>query len=243
MTFSEFVLESRKRLHDYRNSNMEVITDASKDGIRFTSEQLQSICKGALQEMLRTFRALKLDNYIHTEVQHQFMDCEIASGSGVLNNITDGFQKIKRIQADDISVIYDYIEPEEFFSKKWRTAILDVVTPSSGSCTVKEIQAIGEAWFTVTWDAANKKPIINTLPLPSAKIENCKAVVVYPLNAFFTLASTTDLPFIDIDDIMLDYAEKQARQIDHNNQQVDLVMKTIQNKLGELSLELQKRNR
>jgi hypothetical protein len=195
--------------------------------------------------MLRTFRALKLDNYIHDEVQHQFIPCSIEAGSGVVRGLPSRYQKVERIQSSDLGIIYDYVKATTFLSKKWRTLKTDTLTVPTDGCTHRQLGTLDEAWFTVVWDKERVKPLIYTLPRPADNIENCEAVVTYPLTELFTVSgtfATTPLPFIDIDDIMLDYVEKQARQIDHNEQQVALITKTIESKLQELTIELQRCN-
>ena len=59
MTFKVLVLETRLRLHDYREKGGLPITNPLQDGIRWSSSQVQSLCKGALSNMLRTFSGLK----------------------------------------------------------------------------------------------------------------------------------------------------------------------------------------
>lgn len=231
MTFSEFVLKSRKRLHDLRTANGAIITDAATDGIRWSSDSLQELCIGALQEMLRTFRALKLDNYIHVEVQTRIVACKIESATGLVIDLPDDYLRVTRIQEPTRSNIYDWKDPETFFSKKWLTA---------GST---DDEAIEERWLTSVFDTDDKVLKTYVTPIPTSDIENCSAIVTLGLEDFYTLASTEDLPFLGINDLMLDYVEKQARQEDHDDQFRQIVTGTITTKLQELQLELQTSNR
>lgn len=231
MTFSEFVLKSRKRLHDLRGATGTVITDAATDGIRWSSDSLQELCIGALQEMLRTFRALGLTDYIHVEVQTRIVPCKIEAATGIVKDLPAGYLRLHRIQAVYRTQIYDPKDADTFFSKKWRTA--------GGSSD----EGIEECWFTTVFDTDDQELVTHALPVPTADLENCQAIIVLGLESFYTLASTEELPFLGINDLMLDYVEKQAHQEDHDDPYVKLVTQTITTKLQELKLELQTSNR
>jgi hypothetical protein len=138
------------------------------------------------------------------------------------------------------------VDSEAFFSKKWRARTFSSSSIVPSGCSLEEVEESDETWFTVVWDGDDYKMKVFTLPIPSEDISNCQAAVIYPLDELYKISGTlasTPLPFIGVDDIMLDYAEKQARQIDHNPNQVKLITETIQTKLAELRLELQENNR
>jgi len=235
MTFSNLILLARKRLHDYRDADGGIITAASDDGIRWSSDELQQVCKGALQEMLRTFRAMNLHDYIHADVQHQRLTVSIDLSGEVLNLPPvpgAGFIRVKRIMTPDRGTIYHRVNHSEFDSKRWRITAAD-------SNDTDLIEGVFASW----WNAVDEELETFVYPYPTEVIENCIAQVVVPLNSIFTIASSVELPFIDIDDIILDYIEMHGALIDHDRPLVQYNRELINTKLQELKLELQKSNR
>lgn len=236
MTFSNLILLARKRLHDYRDENAGIITDASDDGIRWSSDELQQVCRGALQEMLRTFRAMKLHDYIHTDVQYQRIVVSLST-SGEVQNLPpipsgNGFIRVERITTPDLGIIYHRVKHSEFDSKRWR------ITAADSNDT-----NLTEGVFASWWDTVNNELVTLVYPFPTSTVENCIAQVIVPLNSLFTLTSIVELPFIDIDDIILDYIEMHGALIDHDRALVQYNRELINTKLQELKLELQKSNR
>lgn len=236
MTFSQLVILARKRLHDYREATGAIITDASKNGIRWSSSELQAVCKGALQEMLRTFRAMGLHDYIHVDVQHQRIVVTLKQSSGLVDGLPavpgDGFIRVERITSPDLGTIYYRVKHREFDSKRWR------ITAADSNDT-----DLTEGVFISFWDNASNTLKTTVYPLPAADIPNCMADIKVPLNSLFTITSTVELPFIDIDDIILDYIDLHGALIDHDTALAQSTRGIINTKLQELKLELQKSNR
>jgi hypothetical protein len=230
MTFSELVLLARQRLHDYRDRNGSIITDATVDGIRWTSVDIQTLSKGALQEMLRTLRALKLENHINQAVQTQIVPVKLAT-SGLVTDIGT-FIKITCIQPQSVTNglknIYYPVSPEEFFSKKYRTY------DSSN-------EGIEDKVFTVIYDITTKEFQVRYFPILVEEVE-ASAIVYKGLDAFYTMTETASLPFIEVDDLILDYIEKNGRSIEHSPEQSKEITQRIVNKLGELKIENSQNN-
>ena len=244
MTFPELVIKARYRLHDIRTADGAIITDAATDGIRWSSTQLTSLCKGAIHELLRTLRGFvardksqrvksTLNNFINNSVQTQIVTCKIEKDSGNVSGLPDKFYKLHRLQAPDFSLIYDEVDAEVFFSKKWR--LLDI--SSIDECP------IDERWFCPVWDADKGKIVVKTIPILTEDITNVRAILTLPIDSLLTLTSTTDLPFVDLDDIILDFIERQGSIEEHNPQQAKYLMELITLKLGLIINELQESNR
>ena len=231
MLFKELILEARKRLHDIRRADMVLITDSTEDGIRWSSAQLQQVVKGALQEMLRTFRSRKrLGKFINNAVQNQIIDIKILASTGLVTDLPAGYYKIHRLQLQQKDLIYTEVSVDKFAAKDWELA-------KQSATVVDDLCAIDERWFLPYWDATTKTIKIKTLPLPTVDV-NGKAYVTQQPTELFTIASTVELPFVDVDDIILDFIEKNASQIEDNFSQVKLLVETIQLKLKELVDEL-----
>lgn len=233
MTFSEFMILARKRLHDYRDKDGAIITSAATDGIRWSSSELESVCKGAILEMLRTFRAIKLDNYVHSDIQHQRKLVRLGT-SGVVEDLPEiptssGFVRVERITDPASGMIYYRVKQKEFSSKQWRITAAD-----------SDDTDLTEGVFMSYWDGDSNELVTTVWPLPSEEVSNCIAEVIIPLTALFNSSSTVQLPFIDIDDILLDYVELQGSLIDHDLAQVKFTREVINTKLQELKIELQK---
>lgn len=238
MTFSGFMIEARYRLGDVRTPNGVIIDDATIDGIRWSSERLAILCKGAVHEMLRTFRGwvakdkkikTPLNNFINNAVQTRIVSgLTIESGSGLLQGLTANYYKLHRLQAGDFGIIYDEVDAETFFSKRWRTLPMNELS----QC------AIDERWFVPISDADGNIQI-RTVPMPADDITNVEAIITLPLDALLTVASTIELPFVDINDLLLDFVDKEASIIEHSPEQAKYLFGVINQKLGLIQNELQ----
>lgn len=231
MLFSELILEARQRLHDIRRYDMVLITSATEDGVRWSSTQLQQVIKGALLEMLRTFRSQKkLKKFINNSVQNRVVAAVIKAGTGLIDPLPSGFYNIERIQLQQKGYIYSELDMKEFVAKDWELS-------QQASTVVDDLCAIDERWFMGYWDAIDKKIQVKTLPIPAVDTDVTLYLVQQP-QELFTISATVDLPFVEVDDIMLDFIEKNAAQIEDNGSQVKLLNDTIELKLKRLGDEL-----
>jgi len=218
LTFSEFVLSARERLHDLRDASGVVITDASKDGIRWTSVLLQKVCISALHEMSRALIGLKLTNHYNESALTRLpVPCTIKKTTGIIEFADpDKIYKVLRIQeAGDRSAIYDPVSSEDFFSNRYRSTY------------------VNEKFFTAYFNEDTKKVEHRSSKISASDI-SAEAVIKVQLDTFYTLASTDDMPFMDIEDLMLDYVEKDADIIQHDPTQVQILREEIKFKIGML---------
>lgn len=226
MTFSEFIIQLRYRLQDIRKADTSVITLATDDGIRWSSLVLQTIAKGAITEMLRTLSALKLNEYINTAIQFQVLPISINVEGGV-EGLPDAYNKILSIIDEDNNT-YEFISQEKFFTNEYMS--LDEEN-GIGNTTNK--------YFTVFYNFNNEgsTPIVKT---NTTELKSGKAVIKVPLTELYTITNASPLPFVDVDDLLLDIAEKEARNYEVNSPRADALNKNIDRKLQELTLELQR---
>ena len=221
MKFSEFVLDSRERLQDIRDASGVIITDPSKDGIRWTSNKLVQLCIGSLHEMSRGLIGLRLTNHYNESALTRLpITCIIKTITGVIEfTDPDKIYKVVRIQeANDRSAIYSPVSSEDFFSKRYRATYVD------------------EKFFTAYLNETTNKVEHISSKIPTADTP-AEAVIKVQLDSFYTLASTEEMPFMDIDDLMLDYVEKNADVIQHNPTQVQVLREVIKFKIGVLTNE------
>lgn len=230
MTFSDLVLKARRRLHDLRDGSGSVITDATKDGIRWTSNELADVCKTGLIELQRNLIALGLKRHINTAAQYQFVTCEIKVGSGFgeVIGLPDGFYDVKRLQTTDASKIYEWMEQDEFFGARYL-----MVEDSNGNFIDKRV-------FTMVYSEEANRMKVLTLPIPTPEVNNVQAIILKSLESLYDLESTDDLPFVNSFDLLLDYVEREARRIEHNPNQLKAVNDYINFKLRMLSNEIQR---
>ncbi len=232
MKFNELMIDSRGRLHDLRTPSGSLITNAVTDGIRWSADQLEKICRRSVEELTRTLRSRKLVNYLNQGLQVQLPSGTItaSSGYGIVNipSFNDVLYTVIRIQEiGESEAIYTYADPEEFFSIRDRLA-----TVGDDSEIVST-----DRRFTYLYDPENNKVVVVVLPIPSEE-KNIQLIVHAGLEAIYTKASTIDLPFVGIDDLILDYVEREASAVQHDVGQVKLITELIQLKLQELNVEI-----
>lgn len=227
MKFSELVLKSRTWLFDLRERTGQVIDVASKDGIRWTSDQVQTFCKDAIIEMLRIFTAMKLDSLVDKASFYRIVsDLTIEAGTGLLKTLdTYNFTSILKIQTTDLKRIYSPDDQEKFFSNRYFTkTLMDASRP------------IDDGVFSIFFDEATKKREVRTLPLYADDIINVQAVMRIPYSELLTLASTDELPIVDSEDILKLYIMRNARHTEHNMVMIKELNEQITQKFAELGV-------
>ncbi len=220
MTFSELMLKARRRLQDIRDASGVLITDASKDGIRWTSVLLSDVLIEGLHDFSRTLIGLKLTNHYNESAFNRIQDCTIEKVTGkVVFSVPERIYKVVRlIEVADRTAIYDYVSPDDFFSNIYRSSYVD------------------EKFFTTVFDDNTK--LVEGL-VSKISVDNIAARAINKINLddLYTIESTVELPFVNINDLILDYIEKVARVIEHNPTQAQVVNQDIQFKLGLLTNE------
>ena len=224
MTFEQFVIAARYRLHDIRDAEGKVITEASEDGITWTSALLQQLCAQGIQEVSRLLIAFKLYNYVNEAALTRRHPVRLTVAGGV-EDLPDGFIKILNIQySTEPDKIYKYVPAEEFFSTRWR----------STNNETDEDRRISDYSFTYFYDADENKMVANYVPFALAEI-NVEAVIRVSISSLFVIgAQSPELPFVDITDILLDAVEKYAAQSEHNLAQYRALTEEMKFKFGEL---------
>lgn len=226
MTFPELVLSSRGRLWDIRARDGSLITDASKDGIRYPASEMLNICKGALLEMLRAFRALDLKELVDEATTYRKSGAVIKNGTGVVE-IDGAFTNIVGLRGQNPKHIYDYQAPDLFYSRYY-----DVLNHNDST-------ELEERIYTILWDAENKSKEVLSLPVPTADI-NGQVIVRQIYTDLMTLDSPDELPLYDVDDILWDFIEREARAREHSTAMVKLLTEKINYKLSELKVGVQR---
>ena len=227
MTFPELVLSSRGRLWDIRARDGSLITDATKDGIRYPASEMLNICKAGVLGMLRTFRPLKLRELVDEATAYRRKVITIAKNTGLITElVTIKFTNIIALRGADPKMIYEWQDPEKFYARYYDTLAFSSSTAEEGR------------FYSILWNATTKKKEIMTLPIPTVDIPG-EAIYRLPYTEIMTLTSEEELPLYDMDDLMWDYIEREARRREATPQLVAELDKTINNKLVELKVGIQ----
>ncbi len=236
MKFSEFVLLSRQYLHDLRKSDGTIITSATEDGIRWSSADLLSICKGAMQELLRTLTAYKLEAFVNSSAFYQFIDCEIDPTTGLISGLPEsGLYAILRIYHPTRKKIYEPMLPDKFFSEYYFTQYVSATEAGVQDC-----------YFTTVLDASTGKIITYSVPLfpeELSSVTGFQALIKKDIDSILSIGgsfATNDMPFSTIEDLMFDYVVKYASARSHDDSTLKSIVESINFKLGALKNELQR---
>jgi len=228
MTFPELVLSSRGRLWDIRARDGSLITDATKDGIRYPASEMLSICKGAILEMLRTFRALKLRELVDEATVYRRKAITIEKDTGLIADFDSiATTNIIALRGSNPKHIYEWQDPEKFYARYYDTQTF------SGSAEIEG------RFYSIIWDESNKKKLILTLPIETKDITG-EAIYRFPYTDIMELTSIEQLPLYDVDDLLWDYIEREARRREHSPAMVKELTETINNKLAELKVGIQR---
>lgn len=230
MTFPELVLSVRGRLWDIRARDASLITDATQDGIRYPASEMLSICKSGVLAMLRTFRAMKLRKLVDEASTYRRKPVLFKKTSGLITELDDvKFTNIIALRGADPKQIYEWDDPEKFYARYYETEAFS------------ESTAIEERVYSIIWDDTKKHKLLLTLPLPTA---DTPGEVIYrlPYTEIMTLDATDELPLYDVDDLLWDYIEREARRREGSPAMVEELNKMIDRKLTELKIGIQAAN-
>ena len=200
MTFGNLVLRLRRRLQDIRTSSGTLIEDITTAGIRWSSEELIEITNGSLIELVRTANV-----YANSPVLQQLV------GSGYFEvRGTIAFSSVSEMDAPSTvlavtslveqsgdSRTFAYLRPHVFYN---------VITGDSAPRD--------EGFFyTLMYDvSASKRKLI----LGASYNGTLKYSAIYNKADFGTGDVSTELYIQGMDDILLDIAEREARDREFN---------------------------
>lgn len=214
MKFSELLLRSRLRVYDARDETGNVITDAAVDGIRWSSTGLESAMREALMEFTRDLISLNYKSYYNVAYLYRFLPGTAAITSGVVTFTgSDEVNDIIRIETPVGAVRYSYADPDKFFSDEYQISTLDEET--------YVFTQVKESGGTI---------VTYLLPIPTVALQ-VRAFCDINQELLFALTNAEELPFHNVDDLMLDYIARNCNLIEHDMQQFDMLNKVIDKKL------------
>lgn len=215
MKFSELMLRARQEVQDYRDSSGNIIVDSAIDGIRWTSANLANAMKEALMELTRDIISVNYRHYFNSAYLYRNVPGTVST-IGVFNPVDPAtpIADIIRLESQVDTNIYEYVDPDLFYSKEYMTSRL-----------------LDDSYvFTRVGTQANNIIVNNVLPVPSEEI-SVKAICTINLSSVFVLSNADDLPFANIDDLMLDYIQRRCNKIEYDYEQYAMLDKVIEKKL------------
>jgi len=214
MTFGNFILSLRERLNDMRKYNTSAITLITEDGIRWTSAKLIEIANSSLAQ---TYRLLTV--YSKSPVVEQLAPligaiatANVTITSGVGSMPTDAMYVIELIDASNNS--YAYIKPEKYLLYK-----------GMGK------QPLNEGFFYTTLFTAGGPTVRSIYTLPATSFTATVNYLLCKVNYANTDGAAV-LSLSNMDDLLLDIAEREARDREHNWERSKILDARIAIKLG-----------
>lgn len=209
------MLRARQEVHDYRDSSGNIIVDSAVDGIRWTSANLASAMKEALMELTRDIISVNYRHYFNSAYLYRNVPGLVATTGLFTPTDPDApILDIIRLESQVNTDIYEYVDPDLFYSKEYMANRLD------------------DDEYVFTRVGTQIAGVINTnvLPVPALEL-SVKAICTIDLALVFVLDNVEDLPFKNIDDLMLDYIQRRCNKIEYDYEQYALVDKIIEKKL------------
>jgi len=215
MTFGNLILRLRERLGDMRKSDSSAITAISQDGIRWTSASLIDISNSAISETIRLISIYKTNNLMLQQLYSMFgiiypTTISIINGDGT---ITEPILYVSELSVND--KLYAYITPEKYlFYKTQKLSLLK-----------------DELFFTIVFDSLNNTKILKLLPITSGTI-TANVTCIYTKSDYTVADGAINIGLRNMDDLILDIAEREACDREHNHERSLILDKRIGLKLG-----------
>jgi len=212
MTFGQFILRLRGRLQDLRASDGSVITSFTVSGLRWSSAEIFEIANQSFQTAARL-----IQTYSNSPIMRQLgTDNFIAKTTGTTDSagalgISDNYLFIPDLS--DATRAYGYISPETYHEY----------------LRADSAPRQGEYFYTVMRDISANTRKIYILP---AAIVAVGFTVIYAKADYGSSNETTGLHLTGIDAFLLDLAEMEARDREHNWDRSQILNSRIALSLG-----------
>jgi hypothetical protein len=220
MTFGNSILKLRERLQDMRKADASLITLASDNGRRWTSSALIGLCNSALLETLRLISVYsdspilkQLSGDLQGAVVYDSLGVPTESGAIATIDCPIGCIGIIELLGSS-SDEFIYIRPIEFISRLSNSTLLSRT----------------DRLFTILF---NSDTYVREIKLIGYKTGEQITGSWFVNRADYTIADIAEEFFVTgLDDIFLDIAERQARDIEHHWERSAMLDARIKEKLG-----------
>lgn len=214
LTFNNLIVRARRRIHDLRDASAVIITDSTKDGIRWSAADLATNITESLIEISRDLVAYDIKGYINTSVRYGVTTATIKKSTGLIEFSVQSSKFYDVVKIESVGKqIWKKVTASEFASDDYRNSLED------------------EYVFTSYLDIGTKAIIYATYPINADADTNVKATCTLDLKELFVTTNESELPFYGIDDLVLDYIERNCKQDEYDLQRVAELTQTIDKKL------------
>lgn len=217
MTFANFVLNLRRRLQDRYESDGTIITSANTDGVRWTSSELVDICNVAITAFTRLMFAYK---------EHPMF-------SGIIDSYTvlktsESISATGELTFADPTKVYDILSIRKVGGKSYAPISASFYTLYASDTKAPRS---GEYFFSLFFDETNLYKYIKILPAEASTVDYA---YLYVKNDYTSsdITSGANLYITNFDDLLLDLAEREARDREHNWERSKVLDARIISSLG-----------
>lgn len=212
MNFGKFVLQLRYRLQDRRDVNGNNIADISTSGRRWSADELVEICNSAMVTASKyIYLYSKIDEFV------RLSDISVLS-RGVIN-IVSGEAELPQealilVSLSSSNRDFSYRSPAHFFS-----LLNDTASPVTNSY-----------YYTTVFDVGSNKRKLYVFPTTFSG--SVTYIAIHTRHNYTTADSGVELSLQGFDDLLLDIAERECRDREHNWERSQILDLRIMAKLG-----------
>ncbi len=213
MTFGQYILRLRARLQDRRTANGDPITTINTAGVRWSADELYEIANNAIIDCIRT-----VENNPTSELAKRLVESTIEAvgsltfASGVAD-MPANVMYISQLMATSTRE-FVYKKPSEFAS-----LMLESSEPGNSGY-----------FYTIIYDIATSKRRIKVKP--STFVGTVSYIGIYGKVDYGFLNANDGIFLTNLDDLLLDIAEREARDREHNWDRSKILDFRIAYKLG-----------
>ncbi|MFA4916704.1 MAG: hypothetical protein WC974_08915 [Thermoplasmata archaeon] len=212
MTLLQFILKLRRRLQDLRSLAGATIEDLNADGMRWATQELVDVTNDSLIELTRLVRT-----YSSLPILKQITDMHtIAKGTLVITSGMSAALDVTVLTVSELTdasnISYGYIKPTVYYDY-----LGDPASPR-----------VGEKFFTMLRETDGSRKIYI---MPSASF-TANTTYVYAKSNYLKADAALALGFNGLEDLLLDIAERECRDREHNWNRSQILDNRIAIKLG-----------
>lgn len=214
MTFENYILRIRRRVQDIRTSSKTVISDLTTSGVRWTSAELIEIANQAITDLVRLVNIYSENSMLRQLVGAGYFENKgtIAFSSSDSADAPSEILQITSLSKND-GRRFGYKLPKDFFEY-----VYDDAQPRADN-----------QYFTVAYDiGASKRKVY----LSESLNESLDYTGIYSKASYGAGDGSTSLFLVGLDDVLLDIAERECRDREHNWDRSQILDFRISYKLG-----------
>lgn len=199
MTFGTFVTTLRRRLQDIRTISGTLITDITTSGIRWTSEELIEIANLSLIELVRVSNVYENSPLLKQIIGSGFFEARgtLTFAGAELNTPSNVLAITSLVEDTGDGRSFGYIEPSKFYD----VAIEHGAPRDEGF------------FYTVIFDAT---AVARKIMLAASYTGDLRYIAIYNRGNYTSSDGAVVLYIAGMDDLLLDIAEREARDREHN---------------------------